>query len=83
MAPITYFVVQPFRLVDCEILPGEPIEKRSADSARFSARLIGSNEGEGAVAFSRSGDPSLGDIDDAIIIGRWGVVPDEFAHGPT
>jgi hypothetical protein len=78
MSTTTYFVVQPYRLVEGELVPGDPIEKRSADAARFSARLIGGKDGEGAVAFSRSGDPSLGDFEDAVVLGAFGVVPDEF-----
>jgi hypothetical protein len=32
----------------------------------------------GAVAFSKAGDPQLGDWDDAVILGRYGDVPDDL-----
>jgi hypothetical protein len=76
MAAITYYVVQPFRMIEGELVPGEPMEKRSADLARSAARMIGLREGDGAVAFSRSGDPQLGDFEDAVVIARAGLVPE-------
>jgi hypothetical protein len=33
----------------------------------------------GAVAFSKTGDPQLGKWDDAVILGRYGDVPDDLA----
>jgi hypothetical protein len=36
-------------------------------------------EGKGAVAFSKTGDPQLGAWDDAVILGRYGDVPDDLA----
>ncbi|QCI65296.1 hypothetical protein [Phreatobacter stygius] len=78
MARTTYYVMQPFRLVDGEVVPGEPVEKRSAESARTAARLAGADENGGAIAFARSGDPELGDFEEAEILARFGIVPDEF-----
>jgi hypothetical protein len=43
----------------------------------FTATEGGSNAG--AVAFSRSGDPNLGDFEDAVILKTFGQVPDDFA----
>lgn len=78
MAKTTYYVVQPYRLLDGEIVPGEPIEKRSADAARTAARLAVAAEDRGAIAFCRSGDPNLGEFDEAEILLKVGIVPDEF-----
>jgi hypothetical protein len=36
-------------------------------------------DGKGAVAFSKTGDPQLGEWADAIILGRYGDVPDDLA----
>ncbi|SEF09689.1 hypothetical protein SAMN05444161_8306 [Rhizobiales bacterium GAS191] len=36
-------------------------------------------EGRCAVAFSKTGDPQLGDWGDAVILGRYGHVPDDLA----
>ena len=35
----------------------------------------------GAVAFSRSGSPDLGEFDDAVVLKSFGHVPDDFACG--
>lgn len=32
----------------------------------------------GAVAFSRTGDPKLGDFEDAVILGRYGETPSDL-----
>jgi hypothetical protein len=34
----------------------------------------------GAVAFSRSGDPNLGEFEDAVILQTFGDVPEDFRH---
>lgn len=31
-----------------------------------------------AIAVSRTGDPSIGDFDDAVILGRYGETPDDL-----
>lgn len=31
----------------------------------------------GAIAFSRTGDMSSGDFDDAVVLGQFGLVPEE------
>jgi hypothetical protein len=36
-------------------------------------------EGKGAVAFSKTGDPQLGEWEDAVILSRYGDVPDDLA----
>jgi hypothetical protein len=33
----------------------------------------------GAVAFSRTGDPATGDIRDATVLRKFGVVPDDLS----
>ena len=33
----------------------------------------------GAIAFRRTGDPALGDFEDAVILGRYGETPDDLA----
>ncbi|WP_216073700.1 hypothetical protein, partial [Acinetobacter baumannii] len=77
MTKATYYVMQPYRLIDGEIVPGEPIERRSADAARAAARLAVTSEDRGAIAFCRSGDPDLGAFDEAEILLKVGIVPDE------
>jgi hypothetical protein len=73
MASVTYFVVVIFDREDCELLPGEPQEVRSAEVAR---RRVASLSGAhaGVVAFSRSGDPAAGELSDADILSQTGEV---------
>ena len=51
---------------------------RSAEQARATAARMVAPE-RGAIAFSKTGDPQLGEWDDAIILGRYGDVPDDLA----
>ena len=37
----------------------------------------------GAVAFSRTGDPNLGEFDEAVILKTFGQVPDDFTESQT
>ena len=57
----------------------EPIEVRGADRARRQAERVARSKG-GAVAFSRTGDPSTGEYEDAVILGRFGEVPEDLAE---
>jgi hypothetical protein len=54
------------------------IEMRSSSQAKSTASRM-EGEGKGAVAFSKTGDPQLGEWEDAIILGRYGDVPDDLA----
>lgn len=81
MAMTTYFVVQPFG-------PGkrgiEPKEARMAQSRDQAERLARRLAGQGAaVAFSRAGDPTLGDYDEAEIIGIYGELPEDALDAMT
>lgn len=79
MARVTYFVVLPFiRDVDGELIAEEAAEAPSEHSAMSRARLMIGKKA-GAVAFSRTGDPQLGDFDDAVILGRYGETPKDLA----
>lgn len=85
MAPLTYYVVLPFfRPAEGELAADEAIEAPSANAARTRAERVAGGKG-GAVAFSRRGDPMLGEFDDAVILAKFGDVPDDLASftGPT
>lgn len=75
---VTYYVVQPF-----EMSPRgrykvcQPVEAQSRDQALRRAERLAGEQG-GAIAFSRTGDPEFGDFEDAIVLGKFGNVPDEF-----
>ena len=75
MASVTYFVVLPFvRDVDGGLVAEEAKEAPSGYAAMARARaMVGVKAG--AIVFARTGDPALGDFDDAVILGRYGEVP--------
>ena len=71
---VTYYVVVPFdRNDEGDLSAGPAQEATSASSAERGARSL-SIEHAGAVAFSRTGDPSTGDFQDAVILARFGEV---------
>ena len=76
MPNITYFVALPFsRGDDGMVVAAEPKEARSADHAGRLARSLAIAEGNcGAVAFSRTGDPSVGEFADAVVLTTVGEV---------
>ena len=58
-----------------EIVACDPKEARSAEQAiRLAGSLAKMEEHCGAIAFSRTGDPALGDFDDAVILKAAGEV---------
>jgi hypothetical protein len=63
-------------------LPARPSSARPrAPPCGEPRRCPGQETNAGAVAFSRTGDPNLGDFEDAVILKAYGEVPDEFAYG--
>jgi len=77
---VTYYVALPF--VDSEEgpQPGSAVECPTATDARMRAEAMSRKDGNvGAVAFSRAGDPSIGEFADAQVLGRYGLTPDDFA----
>jgi hypothetical protein len=58
-----------------EIVACDPKEARSAEQAiRIAASLARKDGHCGAIAFSRTGDPALGDFDDAVVLKAVGEV---------
>ena len=77
MATVTYYVALAFtRSEDGDIVAcGEPKEAHSADQASRMANALALSEGHcGAIAFSRTGDPAIGEFDDAVILKTVGDV---------
>jgi hypothetical protein len=84
MAQVTYYVALPFRQIDGEITAGESQECRDAFKARSVAAILASDPNNcGALAFSRTGDPALGEFDDAVIITRLVMTWTELGRHPT
>ena len=76
MANMTYYVAMPFKHDETgDLVVGEPREACDAGQAiRYADVFASSPENCGAVAFARTGDPSLGDFDDAKILKTFGEV---------
>lgn len=75
MSQVTHYVALPFRYVDGAMVAGDSQECRDALKARSVAAVLAANtDHRGAVAFSRTGDPALGEFDDAVIIPPLGEV---------
>lgn len=77
MAQITYFVALPIIATDDGFAAIEPTQCPSEEAARRKASALAEKHG-GAVAFSRSGDPAIGEFDDAVVLARYGVTPDDM-----
>lgn len=61
-----------------ELIAEQGQEAPSEHAAMTRARaMIGRKAG--AIAFRRTGNPALGDFEDAVILGRYGETPDDLA----
>jgi hypothetical protein len=77
---VTYYVALPFVASDDGIAPGEAVECLSANAAVMRAEALSRKSGHvGALAFSRTGDPSSGEFGDATVIRKFGDVPDDLS----
>lgn len=78
MTSVTYYAVLPFvRDEDGNLCPDEAVECQSTAGAASRARALAITKA-GAVAFSRTGDPDIGDFSDAVIIAKVGDVPPDL-----
>ena len=74
-----YYVALPFTPGESGLAPGEAVECPGETAAIRRAEAMSRHAGNaGAVAFSRRGDPNLGDFDDAVILKTFGDVPEDF-----
>lgn len=72
MADVTYFVAFPFVAADDGVAPGEAVECFNPNAAVMRAEILSRKPGHvGAVAFSRTGDLTIGD---AKVIRKFGEV---------
>ncbi len=82
MADVTYYVAMPF-LQDESGSPvaGAAEECQSSAAALRRAEMLSRIPGSiGAVAFSRSGDPMIGEFSDAQLLRKFGSVPDDLGE---
>ena len=81
MADVTYYVALPFLQDD----DGSPVasaaeECQSSTMALRRAEVLSRSAGSiGAVAFSRTGDPMIGEFGDAKLMRKFGDVPDDLS----
>jgi hypothetical protein len=74
-----YYVALPFTSLEGGLAPGQAVECPSGAAAVRRAQAMALDKTyAGAVAFSRSGDPNLGEFEDAVILKTFGQVPDDF-----
>jgi hypothetical protein len=81
MADVTYYVALPF-LQDHDGSPvaGAAEECQSPTTALRRAEILSRAPGSiGAVAFSRSGDPMIGEFGDAQLLRKFGNVPEDLS----
>jgi hypothetical protein len=80
MSEVTYYVALPFVPSDEGIAAGEATECLSANAAVMRAEALSRKPGHvGALAFSRTGDPSSGDFGDAKVILKFGEAPKDLS----
>ena len=78
MSTLTFHVALPFvRDDEGHLCPDQPIECPSPAAAVCRARAAAAKRA-GAIAFSRTGDPDLGEYADAVILARIGEVPTDL-----
>jgi hypothetical protein len=81
MADLTYYVAMPFLQDDTgSPMAGAAEECQSSSSALRRAELLSRAAGSiGAVAFSRTGDPMLGEFGEAKLLKKFVNVPDDLS----
>jgi hypothetical protein len=76
---MVYYVAMPFIPMDHGLAPGQAVECPTESAAIRRAEAMSRHAAiAGTVAFSRSGDPSLGEFEDAVILKTFGDVPEDF-----
>ncbi len=73
---ITYYVALPFVRTEEGVVPGEAQEMPNERAAIRRVELMSRDPANsGALAFKRSGDPNMGNFNDATILKTFGEVP--------
>jgi hypothetical protein len=82
MAEITYYVAMPFLRDESGVLiAGNAEECQSSTTALRRAEMMSRLAGNsGAIAFSRSGDPLMGEFSDARLLRSFGHVPEDLGE---
>ena len=81
MGNITYYVAMGFeRDPEGELVALDPMEAQSSTQAISRARSLATTKA-GAIAFSRTGDPDVGEFEDAKVLWQSGEVPVDAMNG--
>jgi hypothetical protein len=73
---VTYYVALPFMKTEDGAAPGEAQEMPNEGAAVRRAEAMSRDDANaGALAFKRTGDPNLGNFNDATILKSFGEVP--------
>jgi hypothetical protein len=76
---LTYYVAMPFVHSEEGPASGQAQECQSEGQALSRAGAMSRDPANaGAIAFKRSGDPMMGDFTDAVVIKRFGEVPEKL-----
>ena len=76
---VTYYVALPFVATPDGCAPGQAKECPNEPSALRKAEAMARNPANvGALAFKRTGDPSLGNFGDATVLRTFGTVPENL-----
>ena len=77
---VTYYVALPFIRTEDGTAPGEAQECQSEAAAiRRAEGMSRDPANAGAVAFKRAGDPNVGEFSDAVVLKRFGDVPEDLS----
>jgi ABC-type uncharacterized transport system substrate-binding protein len=81
VADVTYYVAMPFLQDESgDVVAGAAEECQSAATALRRAEILSRAASHiGAVAFSRSGDPMVGEFSDAKLLRAYGNVPTDLS----
>jgi hypothetical protein len=75
VSSVTYYVAISFARDETgELVALDPVEAQSSTRAISRARMLATTKGE-AIAFSRTGDPDVGEFEDAKVLWHAGDIP--------
>jgi hypothetical protein len=78
---MTYYVALPFQPVEGGLAPGLAVEcPHEYGAIRRALAMSCDKANAGAVAFSRRGDPNVGEFEEAVILKTFGEVPDDLTE---
>jgi hypothetical protein len=81
MANITYYVAMGFERDEAgDLVALDPLEAQSSTQAISRARVLAATKA-GAIAFSRTGDPDVGEFEDAKLLWQAGDIPADALGG--